>query len=153
MAKPAEALAITVTEAIDRLRAHEATSPLLPTAFSERIAGLLIGCACLRCWSRAAKALHNADAAISLYAALFPGDCWLLGRGNASPLYAFAPFRAEAPMELASGAHPEPLCNAHHDICAVAIVIGALERRRQEPLPTTASAADAARPAPGERDC
>lgn len=126
-----------IDEAIAALKAAKPGDPYLPTQLQERIASLLFkgGNNLLGGWSSVAKALSDQGKALALYTVLFPDDDWLLGKGRVradEPLFGFRAFRAGEAAVLT----PEqmaPLVSTEHDVCAIAIMMGALERRKQLP--------------------
>jgi hypothetical protein len=130
----AEQSTIDIAAAVTRLKAHRATHGYLPEDFIEAVATLLYGSARLGRWSMVAKAMHDLGAAAHVYAALFPGDRWMVGYRVSTPdrpAFDFACFPPPAEDDP-PGLLPPPICETAHEVGAIAIILAALERRRLE---------------------
>jgi hypothetical protein len=131
-----ERSSIDIAAAIARLKAHKPSDGYLPAEFSEDLAILLFGSARLGRWSTVARALHDTEAALALFRALFPDDRWMLGYhadGPDRPAYGFASFPPYNALKELPGLLPPPISQSDHDVCPVAILIAVLQRRQKVP--------------------
>lgn len=81
-------------------------------------------------WSQVAKALFDQGQALALYTQLFPEDRWMLGKGRTHPAEPEFGFFVYGPFVKGDNDVSEPIVTAEHDICAIAIMMAALARKR-----------------------
>lgn len=128
-----KAVADHIDEAVAALEATKRGDPYVPTSLSEQIAAILFKpMAPLGKWSVVAKALTDQGQALALYDVLFPDDRWILGKGQCSPGEPEFGFAIVPPYQTGEDTGAiKALVVTEHDVCAIAIMMGALMRRKQ----------------------
>ncbi len=115
-----------IDKCLDVLSVAKAGGEYLPVTISQEISDVLHRpTAGIGKWSHVARAIVDQGKAMALYATLFPDDEWSLHRlvaDDGRPFFLLNVYDDDGSTE--------PLISIEHGVCAIAIVMAALERRR-----------------------